>query len=156
MSNRYRHQQYGDVTIVSDFDHHVIIRTKDGLREARKTALTPIGGDASFNPFPGTIAESPLAPTEPETEPGTEPEMAAETVPNTLQAAINTMSGAQIAAILPGVGKARAKRIIDAKPEGGYVDFADLQSAVPDLFGDDDEAAAPQWAAIEPLISYAS
>jgi hypothetical protein len=68
--------------------------------------------------------------------------------------AINKVRANQLANALPHVGKLKAKQIMDNMPQGGYVDFNDLQKANPTLFSADGELTTQEWLDIEPLITY--
>lgn len=143
MSDRYNHLSHGVVDVLRRFDHYWIARSGDGAtHHVRQKDLHPIAEPIQF-PAPQQQPEQSVGP---ETE--QLPEAETETV--TL-AEINRLSANQLANALPGVGKLKARQILAAKPEGGFAAFDELRSALPEDF-----LTADEWAAIEPLISYAS
>jgi hypothetical protein len=156
MSNRFNHPTYGAVTILRDFGHYIRVSSSSGTHNIRREELTAIPDPIQF-PEGGRLAQSEALPETPPVtiepdEPPSEPE--GQSVANTPSnlIAINKLSANQIAKGLTGVGKLRAKRIVESKPNGGYASFDDLRETLPDLFGDDGDDAP--WQQIQPLITY--
>jgi hypothetical protein len=141
MSNRYKHPVHGVVDVLRRFDFYWTARSGDGsIVQVRPGDCHPI---ADPIPLHQPTQEQPASQSDQYVEETT-------SQPTDL-IEINKLYANQIANALPHIGKLKAKQILSAKPDGGFADFTELKSLLPEDFLSED-----QWAELEPLISYAS
>lgn len=138
MSNRYNHPTHGVITIIRRFDFYWSARSGDGsIVQVREKDCRLIA-----DPIP----------LQPHIETPTPDQFVEEPTPQQTELVeINKLTANKIAEALPYIGKLKAKQILSAKPDGGFANFDDLKSTMPEDFLEPE-----QWAELEPMISYAS
>jgi hypothetical protein len=142
MSNRYKHPKHGVVDVLRRFDFYWSARSGDGsIVQVRPGDCHPIADPIQLHPTPN--------PAQPQPQSDQFVEESIDSPADLVE--INKLYANQIANALPYIGKLKAKQILSAKPDGGFADFNELKSLLPEDF-----LSEEQWAEIEPLISYAS
>lgn len=111
MTTLYNHPRLGRVTVGMRYEDVWIVTTQDGaIENVSPSALTPIG-------IPDQRAL---------------PEVVDVQVTDVTQIKINHCPR-QLADAIDGVGMARAGKILNRKPEGGYADYEQLEGLNPDV-----------------------
>lgn len=141
---KYRHSQYGDVTVHGWFDSFVMINTSQGVKSCFSNELTlieenviPLGCPTGNCPMP-SLEEVPPDDT------------ATEEVDDRVN--LNTSPFTAIARALPAIGRLKAKQIVDRRAkqtEGRYFNFHHFKEVNSDLFEGDDV-----WDKLEPLVTF--